>query len=119
MRSVLAIVDKLIPQFFLQGWDIEIQIFKEADENENVAAKMQSKNSYRMATLLIYPRFFKETKEKRFEIIVHELCHIITGIQNGLINTAAKGIQITEPELAYAYEEETSWFAQILCKLLT
>lgn len=119
MAEVLKIAAKLQPIFLLQGWDIEVRIIKEADpDQENVAAKMKSQNCYKTATLSIYPPFFRESVESKRDIIVHEFCHIMSGIQNGLLNTARQSIQVSPQEAIYAYEEETSWFALIISSLL-
>lgn len=118
MHLVLKIVDELTPVFFLQGWDIAVCIHSEPDEAEpNTAAKMEVKNCYRMGTLYVYPRFFKEDEQEQHNIVIHELCHIVTGIQNGLIQTARRSTQVSDAESAYAQEEETSWMAQIISRL--
>jgi hypothetical protein len=119
MREVIKIVDDLTAVFFLQGWDIDVLVYKEPDQDEpNTAAKLKPQNCYRAAALYVYPRFFEEDARSKRDIIIHELCHIITGIQNGLINTASNGTQVTAPEAAYAQKEETSWMAQIIANLM-
>lgn len=119
LKEVSKIVEELRPIFFLQGWQIDLERYDKPDPDEpNTAAKLQTKNCYRTAVLTIYPRFFEESTKSRRDIIVHELCHIITGIQNGVINTARNSIQVSNAEASYAQEEETSWMANIICKLL-
>jgi hypothetical protein len=119
MKEVVKLVDELKPIFFLHGWQIDIGVHKEPKhDNPNTAAEMAPKNCYRTAALEVYPRFFEEDAESRRDIIVHELCHIITGIQNGIINTARNATQVSDAEASYAQEEETSWMASIICKLL-
>lgn len=119
MAEVMKLVDYLKPIFFLQGWWIDISLYDKDDPDEpNTAAKIHPKNCYKTASLYIYPRFFRENEEEKRDIIVHEFCHIPAGIQNGLINTARKGVQVTDQEASYAFEEETSWFEHIIAKLI-
>lgn len=119
MAEVMKLIDFLKPKFFLQGWYIDVSLYNKDDLDEpNTAAKIHPKNCYKTASLHIYPRFFKEDKDSRRDIIIHEFCHIMAGIQNGLVNTARKGIQVTDQEAIYAFEEETSWFEHIISKLL-
>lgn len=119
MREVVKLVDTLKPKFFLQGWHIDIGVHKEPSyDNPEAAATMKPRNCYREATLDIYPPFFQQNEEDKRDIIVHEFCHIMTGIQNGLLNTARNSTQVSNAEAAFAFEEETSWFAQIISSLL-
>ncbi len=117
--QVIKLVDVLKPKFFLQGWVIDIAIHKEKDfQTPDVAARINPRNCYRSASLEVFPPFFKEDEDGQRAIIVHELCHILTGIQQGLVNTARRGTQVTDAESQYAFEEETSRFAQIIDSLL-
>lgn len=119
MKEVLKIVDKLRPIFFLQGWDIDVGVHKyPLDEQPNTAAQIKSRNAYRAASLEIYPRFFEENAEAKQDIIIHEFCHIMAGIQNGLVNASRTSVQVSDSEAIHAYEEETSWFANIINRLI-
>lgn len=119
MQEVVALIDKLKPIFYLQGWMLDIGVHKEPHfDNPSVAAEISPKNQYKTAALRVYPPFFKESKEAKRDILIHELCHIIAGIQNGVLQTARRSIQVSDSEANYAFEEETSWFATVIAGLV-
>jgi hypothetical protein len=117
-EQVQKVLNKLIPVFFLQGWDIEIEISEKPGRNTEVAAEIYVLNRYKDATITIYPHYFKQSKETQKRVLIHELCHIISGIQNGLLQVARQGEIVPEHEASYAYEEETSWFEKIIAAQL-
>lgn len=116
LDQIYKFVDEIAPKMYLDGWEIEL---RQASQNceSGACAEMKSRNQYREATMTIYPNFFDEAQDKQQKIIIHELCHIITSIQNGLIQCAKSGAFINDPEVSYAFEEETTWVANIINKL--
>ena len=102
---------------FLRGWTIHwARVHNKPDSG--AAADCAPEEQYRRATICLYPSFFEQTLEEQKEIIVHELCHIITGIQNGLLCKSHDGIFVTPSERAAAFERETSWMSDIVCGFL-
>lgn len=110
-------IDTLRPVLFLDGWDIHVRINK--DKNDSVAEAI-CRERYRVIYLDIFPRYFTDFSEdkSRKKVILHELCHAITSIQNGLVDALMKNSVVTEAEMRECYERETSWIENIIWKLL-
>lgn len=100
---------------FLQGWELD---FSRIESTDNIAAECTPDWSYKRATLRFYPPFFKESLDQQKEIILHEMLHIITGVQNALLCKAHDGQYVSPSERHEAFEHETSWLTHIIADLL-
>lgn len=102
-------------KLFLAGWELS---FARMEGDTTVAAECTPDEQYRHAIIRFYPPFFKEDLDAQKDIILHELCHIITGIQNNLLCKSHNGKAVTPSERHEAFERETSWMAEIISALL-
>lgn len=123
LKDVDKCIAELKKDFFLQGWEIDMNRYdskEKVDDTGEVAADCTPRERYRSITLRFYPAFFTKDKsyDDQYHIIIHELCHTITGIQNGLIQSLKEDRVVTGAEIAEAYERETSWIANIIYRLL-
>lgn len=119
LSLVKSLVEELKPTLFLEGWVIEIKIYDgPCVQNEDIAAQCASRNQYKEADIDFYPRFFSQTKRQQRDIVLHELLHIVTAIQNSVIQSSRGGNAVSPAEAAYAFEEETSWIEKIIASLL-
>lgn len=101
---------------FLKGWTLN---FLRMDGETNVAAECTSDEQYRRATITFYPPFFKEGLIDQKEIILHELCHIITSVQNELLYAVLhNGEHVSVHERKAAFERETTWISDIIGSFL-
>jgi len=117
LDDVIKYVNKLVPIFFLQGWDFDYKNIKE--EKNDVMAECLARERYRQITLAIYPVFWEKSKDEQQQVLIHEITHVLTGLQNSLITTLLKGGLVTEGEMVEVYERETTWIANIIHRLLT
>ena len=67
-------IPKLKKKMFLEDWDIRIRW----EPNKDYHAVCDSDWNYRIAYLIFSPE--ERTREKLFEILVHEMCHVQHGM---------------------------------------
>jgi len=105
-------VGRLKKLFFLDGWTIHINYFK--DNQGEAAAKMTTEWNYRRATLSIYPRFWDESEDEQKDILVHEFCHVLVAQPFLIIDNLREGYAFSENQIEDIHEHVTSWIAQII-----
>ncbi len=115
ITEVSKYCESLLPIFFLQGWDVDIV---QGKDNGDVAAECFTRERYRQCQLTIFKKFWGMSEAEQKGILVHEMCHNITGIQNSLISSMLNGGLVTESEMFESFERETSWMANIINRLL-
>lgn len=119
LALVTQLIDELKPILFLEGWTIVVKLYDgPSADNTEALAMCSSKNQYKDTYLDFFPSFFEQDLERQRSVVLHELLHIITAIQNGLIQSARGGNAVSPAEASYAYEEETSWIEKIISALL-
>ncbi len=107
-------VDILVKQFFLEGWDISIDYFKEPNiENPRVDASVDTDWNYRRFQLKIFPPFWNEPEEERKKVLLHEFCHVIITPIFVLLGRSRDGKFVTLDELEDVKEHVTCWIEQI------
>jgi hypothetical protein len=111
LKEVVAYAEKVKPKLLLQGWSLD---FCRMEGETSVAAECTPDEKYRRATLRFFPPFFKEDLDTQKEIILHEMCHVITGIQNDLICAMRDGQLVSHHEQSAAFERQTTWLSDIL-----
>lgn len=115
LKEAAAYAGELRKTLFLRGWEIN---YARMDGETNIAAECTPDEQYRRAYIRLHPPFFKEELAAQKEIILHELCHIITGPQNHLITKLREGILVTPSEQSEAFERTTSWITGVVAALL-
>ncbi len=100
----------------LDEWKVEVLYMDEyCDHNEMVAMDMTIDISYLRATMKVYPKAWEDCDDLYLkQVLVHELCHIITEPQYSLCRANVN------PHLHVFVEEqreqETERIARIACK---
>lgn len=80
----------------------------ESKDTCSVTATMETDLKYKELDISIYPAFFESPERKRFGIIFHEFCHVITEHQYMVIVNLNCGKLVTSREMDFAREHETS-----------
>lgn len=87
------------------------------DDKEGVAAEITSQPEYKRAFITIFPCFWQDTKKDQREIIVHELCHILTDPLYFRAFDLLRGKLVTDRELDFEREQLTETIAVIINQL--
>jgi len=100
---------------YLCEWSIHVAYQEEPHAESNVQADITVDTQYLTATINLYLvvyELWKKKSPKVFEILVHEMCHILT---DPLYYVAEKGV--TKPEMAWLEElreQTTERMSQII-----
>ena len=111
LKEVSDFGGKLRNTFYLRGWTIN---FSRHEGQTDSVAECTPEEQYRRAELRFYPKFWQQPYDDQVEIIVHEMCHIITGVQNNLICALHDGQHVSVHQRREAFERETSWMSDII-----
>mgnify|MGYP000858076613 FL=1 len=108
-------VGEMVDLFYLNGWEVETECFKEPkSDSPGAAAEMTTVWKYRQAILKIYPCFWQLEENERKETLIHEFCHVIVARPFLLIDNTKNGHLISGNEIDDIHEHTTSWIAQII-----
>jgi hypothetical protein len=113
-------IDLLKDRFYLQGWTFSTDHFKFPNQqNEGVAAEVNTDYKYRRIILRIYPPFWAENEEERKNILLHEMCHVLTEPIFDLLMRSQKGMIVLEDEKDRVNEHVTCWIQNIIQRVDT
>lgn len=111
-KYVLSYITVLKKQFFLDGWEVKIDFFNDADGKK--AAECTPDWRYRRATVAIYPPFWTLPDDERRGCLKHEFVHILLSQLLLIISGLKNGGMVTEDEISGAHEHVTTWFESII-----
>lgn len=118
-NRVLAILEQLDWMFGTQNYERILVFRKEAEkDNDNCAAQITRFEDYYRLKIEIFPCFWEETLEDQRMMLLHEFCHTLIGPMVDLVDSARKGILITEEQTRHLNERTTSQMTSILDALL-
>lgn len=109
--EVRKYLKKWQPKLFLHQWQFDISYH---DDQEHNGAKINMQAEYKAALIEIHMDFFNFTKEKREEVILHELCHCIIQPIITLACSAADGFGVSQREIDWHKESVTQNIATAL-----
>lgn len=117
-KQVLASVKKWQKRLILEHYAITV-LFEKSDDAEDpqTLAEIFVSNRYKRASIYIYPKFFKQTKEEREDTIVHELSHILTAPLCAIANKLHGGEAVYENEYRDANESSTEAVSRALLRV--
>lgn len=112
--EVRQLIKKWRPILFIDIWQIDLHFVEECSSPDAVCyVKMQ--HEYANVVIEINTDlFFNEDKQKREEIIVHELCHILIEPAMDLVVRASVGKQVTDDEFDRVKESVTQHITRSL-----
>lgn len=92
--------------------------YKETDAIDNRAATIEMVRDYKEIVISIYPLFFKQSKQKQKEILLHEFTHTLILPLQIAAESAIEGAFVNEAMLKSALEQSTSAVQMRLASLL-
>lgn len=104
-KEISGYIRKWRAILYLEDWYFETTYLHNQESEAAAAIKMQTE--YKRATTIIEPKFWKEPKEAREMIIVHELCHCITEPLVRLAVDAGNGHAVSGREIDHWKESVT------------
>lgn len=114
-KMILDTVHKYQNYLSLQDWDVGV-VFMDYDNEDNPAVAMTNTIdiSYLRSTIRVFPISKEITEKEAKEVIMHELCHIITEPQYSLCrgNVSPQLYELVEEQR----EQETERIARIAMK---
>ena len=109
-KEVRGYIQKWQPTLFLHEWDFEIHYCEDVE-----GLKITMKTEYKDAIIEINTKvYFELSKEKREEVLVHELCHCIAQPLVHIACEAAMGRQVSQQEIDWHKESVTQHFARAI-----
>lgn len=116
-KGVAKIIQKWRPRLFLGEWYIDVQ-YPLTDmpcdiQGSSVLASNHVDTRYLKSEISVYPAFFKHSKDKQEETIVHELAHCLTQEVWDLVNVARSGVAIPERFVLDVVERLTTRVANV------
>lgn len=119
------VMDLLCDTFNIVGWTIEFEESeKKAKENYHspnfeTAAEIVITPNYKRFTITVYPLYKTYSKEKKFQTLVHEFCHLVTHPIAEIVDKILYDEKfVTMREFRNAKEAATSEMESIIMRLL-
>jgi hypothetical protein len=117
-KEALRLVNEWKEHLLLSEWAIEVVYPRKdlADQNMTVFATVSSDPVYLRAMIRFYPAWFKEPKDHREHIVVHELCHCLTQQAWDCLGKLQNGTLVTHLEAQETIERLTQRISYVAMK---